>query len=74
MPGSCWGKYKRVAVIELEDDCPADFVPAMISERSKGVKRIVRTWEKLNVGKTEHCAFGRAMDEARKLVEGLSNQ
>lgn len=46
----------------------------MISLRAKGVKRIVATWEKLNVGKTDRCAFNRALNEAEALADKLNSQ
>lgn len=69
MPASCWGRYKRVAVVEVID--PAIAVPA-IDARRKNVVRIVRTWEKLNAGSTERCAYSRALAEARALATELN--
>lgn len=68
MPGSCWGVYRRVAVLEVERGT----VPAMISERARGVVRVVETWEKLNVGKTERCAYRVALREAEELAARLN--
>ena len=62
------GNYKRIAVVEAEGDT----VPAMISERAKGLVRIVQTWERLSVGKTDRCAFAVAMVEARALAATLN--
>ena len=72
MPASCFGRYGRVAVIEIEDGLPADFQPAMISERARGVVRIVQTWEKCNIGKTDRCAFARARARAEALANKLN--
>jgi hypothetical protein len=69
MPQSCWGRYARIAVLEVE---PGVDAASMISERARGVRRIVRTWERLNVGSTDRCAFARAEREAEALVERLS--
>jgi hypothetical protein len=69
MPNSCWGTYRRVALLEVEDG--VDRV-AMISWRARGVICIVRTWEKLNVGITERCAFNRALAEANKMAAKLN--
>ena len=69
MPSSCWGKYARIAVVELEPGF--DGRPAMISERARGIKRIVATWERLHVGKTSRCAYSRAMVEAEQLLAAL---
>lgn len=68
MPSSCWGAYRRVAVMEVEPGAQ----PKMISNRARGVVRVVRTWEKLNVGRTERCAYRRAVREAQELCERLA--
>lgn len=68
MPNSCMGRYRRVAVLEVESGT----IPRMISTRAPGVVRVVETWEKLNVGRTDRCAFARAMAEARELVARLN--
>ena len=69
MPSSCKGRYRRVAVLEVEDGLER---VAMISERARGVIRIVQTWEKLNVGISARCAYQRALRDARDLVFSLS--
>ena len=69
MPGSCWGKYAHVAVMEVAPGT----MPTMISERAKGVVRIVRAWRSRNVGTTERCAFRRALAEANELAAKLNN-
>ena len=69
MPSSARGMYRRVAVVET--DLPEGEEPKMISDRARGVVRLVRTWERLNVGKTERCAFQRALSEAYELAESL---
>jgi len=69
MPQSCWGTYKRVAVLEVEDGVET---VAMISSRARGVVEIVQTWEKLNVGSTSQCAFQKALAEAKELTAELN--
>ena len=70
MPASCWGRYRRVAVIEVADGV-SDV--AMISERARGVVRIVETWERCNVGKQQiRCAYSRALAEAREIAANLN--
>lgn len=69
MPVKCWGRYRRVAVIEVE----RGEWPAMISRRARGVVRIVATWEKCNVGITDRCAFQRALSEAHDLARQLNS-
>ena len=69
MPNSCKGVYRRVAVLEVEDGV----VPKMISPRAKGVRRVVRTWERLNVGSTERCAYRIALAQAEALAAELNH-
>jgi len=68
MPNSCWGHYGRVAVIETVDGTK----PRMISERARGVVRIVRTWERQHIGRTKRSAFQVACAEAVALAEQLN--
>lgn len=74
MPSSCYGgnNYYRVAVIEVEDG--VDSV-SMISERAKGVREIVQTWERVYAGKNYphgECAASRAYQEAVALMRELA--
>lgn len=68
MPSSCKGVYRRVAVMEVEKGT----TPKMISERAKGVVRIVEIWEDLNVGRTERCAYRQALAEAEAMAARLN--
>jgi len=68
MPGSCWGRYGRVAVLEVEPDV-ADV--AMISARARGVRRIVRLWDRRHVG-GPRSAFTVALREATALRAELN--
>lgn len=70
MPVKCWGKYCRVAVIEVEEGVEA---VSMISARAKGVVRIVRVWEKCHVGTTARCEYQRVLATANKLASELNN-
>lgn len=65
-----YGQYRRVAVVELT---APDAQPRMISTRARGVKRIVRTWERLSVGKTARCAYRRALADAGNLAAALTS-
>ena len=70
MPGSCWGQYARVAVVET--DLP-EGTPKMISDRARGMVRIVQTWERCSAppgGK--NTAFTRALAEARAMADHLN--
>ncbi len=71
MPQSCWGTYRRVAVLEVAVDAPE---PRMISERARGVIAIVRTWERRSVGSTARCAYQVAMREAAELAAALNEE
>lgn len=70
MPNSCWGVYKRVAIVETD----GVNMPKQINPKHNAVKRIVRLWDRLNVGRTSRCAFSRALSEARQLCEQLNAQ
>ena len=72
MPNSCWGKYRRVAVVEVELVDGAPVKPKMISARARGVVAVRATWEKLNVGHTARCAFQRAVAEAEELAAEIN--
>jgi len=73
MPSSCWGRYRRVGVVEVDPSIiPDDVLPPMLSTRAKGVIRIVETWERLNHGKTERCAYRVALAEAEALAADLN--
>ena len=71
MPSSCWGRYARIAVLELE---PGVDDVKMISERARGCVRVIRTWERLHVGASDRCAFARAMVEAEALCSRLNGE
>ena len=68
MPSTCKGRYRHVAVMEVDPGS----VPAMISVRARGVRRIIQTWDKVNVGQTDRCAFKRALAEADRLAAQLN--
>ncbi len=72
MPMSCMGggDYYRIAVVEIDRSQlrDGDVEPRMISQRARGVVRIVETWERMYRGSTERCAFAQAMLEAEALV------
>jgi hypothetical protein len=71
MPNTCKGVYKRIAVLRVDrHERPVDWTPQTI-RACRGVE-IVETWERLNVGLTERCAFKRALVEANELQGRLS--
>ena len=73
MPNKCWGIYKRVAVIEVDHhERPAGYVPERIAD-AYGIT-VCETWERLNVGKTEDCAYARALVDAQNTAQELRTQ
>ena len=69
MPLTCKGRYGRVAVVEVEDP---NVTPKMISERARNVRRVVETWERQYWGRTDRCAFYRAVGEAQQMADKLN--
>ena len=68
MPNNCWGRYVRVAVLEVD---PGVTEVTMISERARGVRAVVNVWERCNVGTTDRCASERAITAAYELIDEL---
>lgn len=62
-----FGRYRHVAVVEIEPGA----TPAMISERARGVRRIVWDSGAVSVGKTAKSAYARAQREAAELLAKL---
>ena len=60
----------RVAIMEVVPGT----MPKMISPRAVGVIRVIRVWEDLYTGQSDHCQYARAMREARLMAEHLSAQ
>jgi hypothetical protein len=72
MPNSCWGNYRRVAVLRVDE--PWTTV-AMISDRAYGCREVVATWERCNVGRRAiRCAYTRAVAEATELAARLNGE
>ena len=69
MPSTCKGEYRNVAIVEIEDG--ADY-PLMISKRAKGVVRIVSQLPPTYVGKTDRCAYAKALAWATEQTEALN--
>lgn len=70
MPSSVRAPYGRVAVLEVEPGYEEGV--SSISERARGVIRIVDTWERLFIGETHRSAFYRALEEAREMALQLN--
>jgi hypothetical protein len=62
-----FGRYRHVAVLEIEPGTQ----PAMISERARGVRRIVWDSGAVSVGKSDKCAYARAQREAQDVLAKL---
>ena len=72
MPTSVQSPYVHIAVLEVEDDVES---PPIISERARGVIRIVQVWRKLpRRGTTLKSAYGRARAEAEALITQLQRE
>lgn len=69
MPTSVKAQYRNVAILEIEDGL--DDV-SMISERAKGVKRIVKHYGPHHVGKTDRCSYRVALAEASAEVAAMN--
>ena len=70
MPASCWGSYRRVAVVEVTPGAR----PAIVSTLARGVVQVAATWERRHVGRraSGRCAYLRAVAEACDLAERLA--
>lgn len=75
------GQYRNVAVVEIETTTPAaltkrilgeDMRPALISDRARGVVRVVRRWPGCRVGTTARSQFAVAKTEADALAARLN--
>lgn len=68
MPVTCWGKYARVAIIEVDEGAE---VPKII--RNTRHARVYRLWDKLHKGGPA-SAFYRALEEANLLAARLNEE
>lgn len=70
MPSSVKAPYRRVAVLEV--DAGLERV-AMISERARGVRAVVATWERCFAGTNGgNTAYDRALRDAREMADRLN--
>lgn len=70
-----FGRYRRVAVVEITPEmAAAGDRPKMISERARGLVRIVEEWGPVNQGKTERSAYYLAIREAEEMAGELNAQ
>lgn len=70
MPQCCWGRYRNVAVVEVED---INVRPTMISMRALNVIRIVKHFGPQSVGKTKACAYERTLVEAYRMADAMND-
>lgn len=68
MPAKCKGRYRNVAVVEIE----GPELPKMISGKAKGVVRIVKHYGPQYEGRTCRCALDRTLLEANRLAAQLN--
>ena len=71
MPHNCYGRYGNVAVVEV---AVMGKMPKAIDERHKSIASIPFYRGKLNMGKTEKCAFRRALATATRLAAELNQK
>lgn len=64
------GSYRRIAVVELDGTVDE---PRMISERARGVKRIVKVWERVHKGMSKGIYFD-TIREAENLARRLNEE
>ena len=62
-----FGNYRRVAVVETDGTT----TPKMISERAKGVVKIVKLWDRVNYGGPK-SAYAVALAEAEAMAAELN--
>lgn len=66
-PHAGYGAYRRIALCEVAKGA----TPGRIDARSRGMARIVETWEHLRDGTAERCAFHRGLAEAHESAGAL---
>ena len=73
MPNSCWGRYRRVGVVELTPDAQREGrTPKILSDHSRDVVRVVEIWERRFEGR-HWGAYQSALVEAKALTEKLND-
>ncbi len=73
MPSSCWGRYCRIAVVEVDSTIEPGQEPAMISKRAAGVNRVVSVWDRVHYGTTCRSQRWHILREARSLAYRLDH-
>lgn len=67
MPSRCWGNYGNVAIVETNGARPRQINP-----QHKSVKRIVKIWRRLHIGKNIRSEFKKQHDEAVEVCKKLN--
>lgn len=69
MPGTCWGTYYNVAILEVDSILRRSV--SMISNRARGVVEVYRHLGHHHVSKTTRDAYSRALREADSILDRL---
>jgi len=64
-----FGEYRNVAILHVDSDRES---VSMISEHARGCRKVKYHWGKCYVGKTDRCAYQRALAEAEEICERLN--
>jgi len=73
MPRSCWGRYRRVALVRINQEFTAKgLIPKMISTRAKGVLD-VHSLGRHHAGSTARCALARAVARAEEMARAANS-
>lgn len=68
MPSSNkFGRYGKIGVMEVKKGS----TPKMISNRAKGVIKVIEIFDRLHIGKTSKGAFQRKIEELKKQYPGI---
>jgi len=74
MPSSVRAAYVNVAVVQLNQEYTANnWRPKMISERARGVLRVIRLGHYPAAGKTDRSGYQQAMKRANELALQLNS-
>jgi hypothetical protein len=73
MPASVRAPYRRVAVVQLTPDyAAANRLPKMISERARGVVRVIDFGKFPAAGSTPRSGLVSALQRAEEMARGLN--
>ena len=73
MPNNCWGKYRNVALVQLDQHYTArNWTPKMISTHARGVLSVRHMGHHFD-GQTDRCAYVRAYHLAQQRADALNN-